>query len=177
MNLLEIKETPLVRQKHFRVGRGGSSGAGRTAGRGMRGQNCRSAGKGRGPMEGGTMALYRRIPKRGFNNARFQDHWAVVNLAELNKLQPGTEVTLELLQKEQILKVKFSKKTCWKLLGQGTLKVENLTVKVHSISKQAREKLEQAKGKVEIIPVRRKPIKWRKKERAAAQIPRADQTV
>lgn len=163
MNLTELKETYLPRKKNKRVGRGKGSGTGRTSGRGQKGQNARQGANLRIVFEGGTMPLFRRLPKRGFNNVRFQDDWVTVNIEQLNQLQPGTEVTLETLKEQKILRVKKSQKPFLKILGEGELKVENLIVKAHKITNKAKEKLEQAQGKVELIPIRPDQKKPRKK--------------
>lgn len=110
------------------------------------------------------MPLYRRLPKRGFDNSKFHASWVSLNLDRLNEFKAGDEITLETLVKNGILDVntKDIKTTRLKLLGRGEIKVENLKVTLHNISKTAREKLEQAKGTVEII--RFKPRKKNSKK-------------
>jgi large subunit ribosomal protein L15 len=130
-----------------RRGRGAGSGLGKTAGRGHKGQNARSGGGVRPGFEGGQNPLYRRVPKRGFNNDRFATVFAIVNLDQLNRFEAGTEVTPELLLNEGILK---NPKDGIKILGNGDLNVQ-LTVKAHKFSQSATEKIQAAGGKTEVI--------------------------
>jgi large subunit ribosomal protein L15 len=130
-----------------RVGRGAGSGLGKTSGRGHKGQNARSGGGVRPGFEGGQNPLYRRVPKRGFNNDRFATVFAIVNLDQLNRFAAGTEVTPELLLEEGILK---NPKDGIKILGNGDLNVQ-LTVKAHKFSQSATEKIQAAGGKTEVI--------------------------
>ncbi|TFE23898.1 50S ribosomal protein L15 [Cohnella luojiensis] len=130
-----------------RRGRGAGSGLGKTAGRGHKGQNARSGGGVRPGFEGGQNPLYRRVPKRGFNNDRFATVFAIVNLDQLNRFEAGTEVTPELLLEEGILK---NPKDGIKILGNGDLNVQ-LTVKAHKFSQSATEKIQAAGGKTEVI--------------------------
>lgn len=165
MNLTEIKETPLSRKARKRVGRGCASGQGCTAGRGSKGQGARS-GIGKSPVfEGGSMPLYRRLPKRGFNNEKFSRDWVTVNIEDLNALAPGAEVTMEILKQSGIAKFKKSKRSCWKLLGEGELQVEGLKVKAHLVSESAKQKLEQKNGSVELLPYKTLLVKFRRKTR------------
>jgi large subunit ribosomal protein L15 len=130
-----------------RRGRGAGSGLGKTSGRGHKGQNARSGGGVRPGFEGGQNPLYRRVPKRGFNNDRFATVFAIVNLDQLNRFEAGTEVTPELLLSEGILK---NPKDGIKILGNGDLNVQ-LTVKAHKFSQSAAEKIQAAGGKTEVI--------------------------
>jgi large subunit ribosomal protein L15 len=130
-----------------RKGRGAGSGLGKTAGRGHKGQNARSGGGVRPGFEGGQNPLYRRVPKRGFNNDRFATVFAIINLDQLNRFEAGTEVTPELLLNEGILK---NPKDGIKILGNGDLNVQ-LTVKAHKFSQSAAEKIQAAGGKTEVI--------------------------
>ncbi len=130
-----------------RRGRGAGSGLGKTSGRGHKGQNARSGGGVRPGFEGGQNPLYRRVPKRGFNNDRFATVFAIVNLDQLNRFDAGTEVTPELLLNEGILK---NPKDGIKILGNGDLNVQ-LTVKAHKFSESAVEKIQAAGGKTEVI--------------------------
>jgi large subunit ribosomal protein L15 len=130
-----------------RRGRGAGSGLGKTAGRGHKGQNARSGGGVRPGFEGGQNPLYRRVPKRGFNNDRFATVFAIVNLDQLNRFEAGTEVTPELLLNEGILK---NPRDGIKILGNGDLNVQ-LTVKAHKFSQSATEKIQAAGGKTEVI--------------------------
>lgn len=129
-----------------RVGRGRGSGRGKTSTRGQKGQNARS-GKGTKPsFEGGQMPLYRRLPKRGFTNI-FKKQFSVVNVDDLNKFDEDTKVTPELLFQEGYIK---NLKNDVKILGNGELKVK-LDVFAHAFSKSAKEKIESAGGKAEVI--------------------------
>lgn len=165
MDLAEIKKTSLARKRPIRVGRGSGSGKGCTSGKGTKGQNSRSGATLPVVFEGGTMPLYRRLPKRGFNNAPFCKNWIVVNVDQLNKFADGAEVNHESLAKAKIIKShKSRKKQFIKILGRGELQVKDLKVKVHGISKTAREQLEKNNGSVEMI-VAYKPKKGKFRRR------------
>ncbi|HEY8414919.1 MAG TPA: 50S ribosomal protein L15 [Thermaerobacter sp.] len=145
--LHELRPAPGARRRRKRVGRGIGSGHGKTAGRGTKGQKARSGGA-KGPgFEGGQMPLQRRIPKRGFTNAPFRKEYAVVNVEALNRFEPGTEVTPELLVERGLVR---DLRDGVKILGDGELRVA-LTVRAHKFSESARAKIEQAGGKVEVI--------------------------
>lgn len=147
MQLHDLKPAPGARRAAKRVGRGIGSGLGKTSGRGHKGQGSRSGG-GKGPyFEGGQMPLQRRVPKRGFNNARFAKVYAVVNLDELARFEAGTTVTPELLQETRIV---GRLRDGVKVLGTGELS-SALTVQAHAFSKAAVEKIEAAGGKAEVI--------------------------
>lgn len=129
-----------------RVGRGHGSGHGKTSGRGQKGQGARSGGvKGPG-FEGGQMPLQRRLPARGFNNPLARK-WTIVNLDRLNRFDAGTVVTPELLLQSGIIK---KKNDGIKVLGNGELEVA-LTIQAHQFSEGARQKIEAAGGKAEVI--------------------------
>lgn len=146
MILAELK--PAVKKDtHFRVGRGQGSGNGKTSGRGHNGQNSRTGGGVRPGFEGGQMPLYRRLPKRGFTN-NFAKEYTEVNLSMLNKLDDGTEVTAELLKEKRIIS-KIAKDGV-KVLGNGEL-TKKVTLKVAKITEGAKNKIEAAGGKVEVI--------------------------
>lgn len=130
-----------------RLGRGISSGTGKTSGKGHKGQNARSGGGVRPGFEGGQLPLYRRLPKRGFSNARFKTEYAVINLADLNIFEDGTTVSPELLK--EIGMVKNQLKGI-KVLGFGQLG-KKLTVRAHKFSLTAKEGIEAAGGKTEVI--------------------------
>lgn len=135
-------------KKAKRVGRGTSSGHGKTSGRGHKGQKSRSGGGVRPGFEGGQMPLIRRMPKRGFTNI-FAKQYAIVNVEDLNRFDENTIITPELLINEGV--VKRSKAVDGiKVLGDGELN-KKLTVKAHKFSKTAAEKIEAAGGKVEVI--------------------------
>ncbi|MDN5293872.1 MAG: large subunit ribosomal protein [Eubacteriales bacterium] len=144
--LHELKPAPGSKHKKTRVGRGIGSGLGKTAGRGTKGQKARSGGGVRPGFEGGQNPLYLRVPKRGFNN-RFARKLVAINVSALNRFEPGTEVTPEVLKKAGVVK---SIKDGIKILGKGNLE-KPLTVKVHAFSKAAIAKIEAAGGKAEVI--------------------------
>lgn len=146
MKLHELTPAPGSRHTKKRVGRGIGSGTGKTAGRGHKGQNARSGGGVRPGFEGGQNPLYRRLPKRGFNN-RFRKEYAIVNLDALNRFAAGTEVTPELLLESGIVKNPLNG---IKILGDGEIKVQ-LTVKANKFSQSAVDKIQAAGGKTEVI--------------------------
>jgi len=146
MKLHELTPAPGSKKTRNRVGRGIGSGNGKTSGKGHKGQNARSGGGVRPGFEGGQNPLYRRLPKRGFNN-RFRTEYAIVNLDELNKFSAGTEVTPELLLESGVVK---NPKDGIKILGNGELTVQ-LTVKANKFSQSAVEKIQAAGGKTEVI--------------------------
>lgn len=130
-----------------RLGRGTSSGTGKTSGKGHKGQNARSGGGVRIGFEGGQTPLFRRIAKRGFSNAMFKTEYAVINLSDLNKFEDGAVITPELLKEMGILKNQLNGV---KILGNGTLE-KKLTVKANQFSKKAKEEIEKLGGKAEVI--------------------------
>ena len=143
MNLTEIKQTGAGgRKPKKRVGRGSGSGTGKTAGRGHKGQKARSGGKVQRASEGGQMPLFRRLPKVGFTNARFKKVFAVVNVRDLNVLEDGTHVTLELVLERGLARKKAK---MLKVLGEGDLE-RKLTVEAHKFSASAKEKIAGAGG-------------------------------
>lgn len=144
MKLHELKPAEGSRQVRNRVGRGTSSGNGKTAGRGQKGQKAR--GKVRLGFEGGQMPLFRRMPKRGFKNINRKEY-AIVNLETLNKFEDGVEVTPALLVESGIIK---DEKDGIKVLGNGTLN-KQLTVKASKFSASAKEAIESKGGKAEVI--------------------------
>ncbi|GAY73257.1 50S ribosomal protein L15 [Lentilactobacillus kosonis] len=144
MEMNELKAAEGSRSLRTRKGRGRSAGKGKTAGRGQKGQKARS--KTRIGFEGGQMPLYRRIPKRGFNNINRKEY-AVVNVAKLEAFDNDTEVTPELLVESGIVK---NVKSGIKILGEGELS-KKLTVKANKFSKTAQTTIENAGGKIEVI--------------------------
>ncbi|WP_125544910.1 50S ribosomal protein L15 [Levilactobacillus lindianensis] len=144
MKLNELKPAEGSRKVRNRVGRGDSSGNGKTSGRGQKGQKARS--KTRLGFEGGQMPLYRRIPKRGFTNISRKE-FAVVNLSALNVFEDGAEVTPVNLVEAGIVK---NEKAGIKILGNGEL-TKKLTVKAAKFSKSAVQAIEAAGGKTEVI--------------------------
>ena len=147
MELNELKYTTGSVKNIKRVGRGTSSGHGKTSGRGQKGQNSRSGGGVRVGFEGGQNPLVFRIAKRGFNNYEFATRYAVINISDLEKFNDGAEVTPELLKEMGIVK---KLEDGLKVLGNGEL-TKKLTVKAHKFSKVAKEKIENAGGKAEVI--------------------------
>lgn len=127
-------------------GRGMGSGNGKTAGRGHKGQWARSGGGVRPGFEGGQMPLTRRLPKRGFHNI-FAKNYAEVNVAQLNALENGTEVTFETLVAQGLVSKKYDGV---RILGKGALE-KKLTVRAAGITASAKEKIEAAGGKAEVI--------------------------
>lgn len=130
-----------------RVGRGPGSGTGKTAGRGENGQNSRSGGGVRVGFEGGQTPLFRRLPKRGFSNAKFKKVYAVINLSDLNRFENGAEVTPEILKDMGLVKNALDG---IKVLGSGKLE-KKLTVKANKFSASAFEQIEKLGGKAEVI--------------------------
>mgnify|MGYP001091121941 CR=1 FL=1 len=147
LKLHELKPADgAVKISRRRKGRGVGSGLGKTSGRGHKGQNARSGGGVRLGFEGGQMPLTRRIPKRGFTNI-FATKYSIVNIEDLNRFEDDTVITPELLL-ESGLFAKINDGV--KILGSGTL-TKKLTVKAHSFSKSAKDKIEAIGGKVEVI--------------------------
>jgi large subunit ribosomal protein L15 len=130
-----------------RVGRGIGSGTGKTAGRGHKGQRSRSGDNPRIGFEGGQMPLYRKVPKRGFTNARFKKHYTVVNVEMLNSLPDGSEVDLSVVLGSHLAKASGK---MLKVLGHGELSVK-LMVRATKFSASAKEKIEAAGGTAEVI--------------------------
>lgn len=147
MKLNELKYTKGSKKDIKRLGRGSSSGTGKTSGRGENGQNSRSGGGVRVGFEGGQLPLYRRLPKRGFSNAMFKKTYAVINVSDLNMFENDTVVTAELLKEMGIVKKQLSG---IKVLGNGSLE-KKLTVRAHVFSKTAKEKIEAQGGKAEVM--------------------------
>ncbi|MDB5085269.1 MAG: ribosomal protein [Bacilli bacterium] len=147
MNLHELSPAPGSTKARKRLGRGTSSGTGKTSGRGHKGQNARSGGGVRVGFEGGQTPLYRRLPKRGFSNAPFKKELTEVNVGKLAAFEAGTVVTPELLLERRIIR---SLRDGVKVLGQGELTVA-LTVQANGFSSSAKEKIESAGGKAEVI--------------------------
>ncbi|MBU4446796.1 MAG: 50S ribosomal protein L15 [Candidatus Marinimicrobia bacterium] len=145
MNLGSLKSAPGSVRNRKRLGRGDASGTGGTAGRGHKGYHSRSGSKHRIWSEGGTMPIYRRLPKRGFTNI-FREEFQIVNLNVIARLQLS-EVTLETLYQKGIIK-SLSKPV--KILGVGELN-EPVTITANAFSKTAKEKIETSGGRAEII--------------------------
>ena len=146
MKLHELRAVKGATKAPKRKGRGHATGQGTTSGRGMNGQKSRSGGGTRLGFEGGQMPLYRRLPKRGFNNI-WGTEYTIVNVEDLNKFEAGTVITQEVLEEAGLVK---QVKDGIKVLGQGTINVA-VTVKADKFSKTAVEKIEAAGGKAEVI--------------------------
>lgn len=130
-----------------RVGRGVGSGNGKTSGKGHKGQNARSGGGVRPGFEGGQLPLFRRLPKRGFTNAKFKTVYATINLSDLEKFENGAVVTPELLHEMGLIKNQLDG---IKVLGNGNL-TKKLVVKANKFSNAAASKIEELGGKAEVI--------------------------
>lgn len=146
MKLENLNKTPEFKASK-RVGRGPGSGMGKTATRGENGQKSRSGSSIPAWFQGGQSPLYRRIPKRGFNNKQFETKYAVINLSDLNRFDDGEVVTPELLKEKGIIKKQLSGV---KVLANGDLE-KKLTVKAHRFSSRAVTKIESKGGKAEVI--------------------------
>ena len=146
MKLHELSPAEGSKKEAKRVGRGHGSGQGKTAGKGHKGQKAR-AGKGVRPgFEGGQMPLQRRVPKRGFNNI-FAKNIVAINVGSLNKFEDGAVVDTQALVDAGIVKNSFDD---IKILGNGSLN-KKLEVKVAAFSASAKEKIEKAGGKAEVV--------------------------
>lgn len=141
---MKLHELTSTGKRRKRVGRGNSSGLGKTSGRGQKGQKARS--KVRVGFEGGQTPLFKRLPKLGFTNVN-KTAYAIVNLETLNKFEDGTEVTPELLLEERLIN---NVKDGVKVLAKGELE-KSLTVKAQKFSVAAKEAIEAAGGKTEVI--------------------------
>lgn len=146
MKLEELRAPEGSARARKRRGRGNATGQGKTGGRGMNGQKQRSGGKVRLGFEGGQMPLYRRLPKRGFTNI-WGTTYAIINVGDLAGFESGAEVTPEILRDMGILK---RLEDGVKVLGEGEL-TTSITVKASKFSKAAKEKIEAAGGKAEVI--------------------------
>ena len=165
MNLAEAKSLGLKFPDRKRIGRGTGSGLGKTSGRGHKGAKARSGWSRRIGWEGGQMPLYRRLPKVGFNNKNFEKVFTVVNVGDLDVFDAGASIDLAaVLAKGLTSKEKHSE--LFKVLGDGDVK-KALTVKVDAITASAREKIEKAGGKVELIAKRAHRAKFVAKDGSA----------
>ena len=147
MKLHELSPKEGSIKEGFRKGRGAGSGNGKTAGKGHKGQNARSGGGVRPGFEGGQLPLYRKLPKRGFNNYRFAAKYAVINVDDLNKFNDGDVVDCEALLANRIINKCFDG---IKVLGEGEL-TKKLTVKASVFSASAKEKIEAVGGSAEVV--------------------------
>ena len=146
MKLHELSPAAGSTKNVYRKGRGPASGNGKTAGKGHKGQNARSGGGVRPGFEGGQIPLYRKLPKRGFNN-KFATNYAIVNVSALEVFENGAVVDMETLLAKKIIRKSLDG---LKILGNGDL-TKSLTVKANIFSASAKEKIEAAGGKTEVV--------------------------
>jgi len=147
MKLNELQRNIGATHAKKRIGRGPGSGLGKTSGRGQKGQKARSGASINPVFEGGQLPLYRRIPKRGFSNAKFKTVYSVINLSDLNKFEDGTVVTPALLKDTGMLKNQCNGV---KVLGTGKLE-KKLTIQANKFSQSALDKIKEAGSKAEVI--------------------------
>src|SRR5687767_2466066 len=164
MRLHNLKPRPGAKHRRKRLGQGESSGHGKTSGRGGKGQTARSGSSVRIGFEGGQMPLIRRIPKRGFNNARHTIRYIPINLDSLNRFEDGARVDEIALRSLGLAKGKANRVGI-KILGNGEL-TKKLTVTAHAFSASARQKIEGKGGVCEVVA---KPVQAPK----AAPAPKA----
>lgn len=147
MDLKDVlnKGTPHARRK--RIGRGPGSGSGKTSGRGHKGWGQRAGARRRGGYEGGQMPIYRRVPKRGFTNARFRTDYTVINVEALNTFADGSTVDLAAVLSQGLT---GRESPLFKVLGNGKLE-RKLTVRAQKFTKTAVEKIQQAGGSVVLL--------------------------
>ncbi len=155
MNLNDVHHGIQKNKARKRVGRGLGSGQGETAGRGSKGQGCRSGSSTSPIFEGGQMPMVRRIPKRGFSN-RFAETVAIINLSSLeSNFQSGEEVSGEALRVKGLIKGAYDQ---LKVLGNGELS-KSLKISAHHFSRSAAEKIEKAGGQVVVLPGKKPVVK------------------
>ena len=162
MRLHDLKPRPGAKHRRKRLGAGESSGHGKTSGRGGKGQTARSGSSIRIGFEGGQMPLYRRIPKRGFNNAQFATQYIPVNVGDLEKFDNNARIDVEALRKAGLAN---GSSDGVKILGQGDL-TKKLTVTAHAFSASARTKIEARGGACEVVPAKTAPAKGVKASKA-----------
>ncbi|MBU6391012.1 MAG: 50S ribosomal protein L15 [Planctomycetes bacterium] len=146
MNLKDVKAIPIYRKRKKRVGRGRGSGMGKTSCRGGKGATARSGNETSIQFEGGQTPLFRRLPKRGFNNP-FKKKYAVINLRDIAQFEKGTTVNTEKLKEAGLIKKVLDGV---KVLGDGEIK-NPLTVIAHKFSKAAIEKIKAAGGEIKVL--------------------------
>jgi len=147
MKLHELEKNIGATHAKKRIGRGPGSGLGKTSGKGQKGQKARSGVSISPVFEGGQLPLYRRIPKRGFKNAKFRTVYATVNVEDLNRFENGTVVTPAVLKDAGLLKNQLDGV---KVLGNGKLE-KKLTIQANKFSASALEKIKEAGSKAEVI--------------------------
>lgn len=145
MQLHDLRSSKKATKNRKRVGRGSASGLGKTSGKGHKGQKARSGGGVRPGFEGGQMPLTRRLPKRGFNNARFAKEYETVNIDLIeSRYDDGESVNKETLMKKRLVR---GNKYGIKILGEGEL-TKKLTFDVDKVSKSAEDKIKKAGGDI-----------------------------
>ena len=147
--MLNHEITSIVGKKRSRkrIGRGIGSGKGKTCGRGHKGQGSRSGGTTMLLREGGQMPIYRRIPKRGFNNANFASKYEIINVSQLERFEEGSTINIEQFLQAGLIDSEQSKV---KILGDGQL-TKKLDISAHKFSKSAEQKIVAVGGKVKVI--------------------------
>jgi large subunit ribosomal protein L15 len=151
MRLHDLKPRPGAKHRRKRLGQGESSGHGKTSGRGGKGQTARSGSSIRIGFEGGQMPLIRRMPKRGFNNARHSIRYVAVNLDSLNRFDNGAKIDVEALRKAGLANGPVKRV---KILGDGEL-TKKLTISAHAFSASAKSKIEAKGGSCEVIAAKK----------------------
>ena len=147
MKLHELEKNIGATHRKKRRGRGPGSGLGKTGGRGQKGQKARSGVSIGAVFEGGQLPLYRRIPKRGFTNAKFKTIYATINIEDLNRFDDGTVITPALLKETGLVKKQYNG---IKILGNGKLE-KKITIQAIRFSSSALEKIKEAGSKAEVI--------------------------
>jgi large subunit ribosomal protein L15 len=153
MRLHNLKPRPGSKHRRKRLGQGESSGHGKTSGRGGKGQTARSGSSIRIGFEGGQMPLYRRMPKRGFNNAQYTVRYVAVNLESLNRFENGAKVDVEDLRKAGLANGPVKRV---KILGDGEIS-KKLVISAHAFSATAKSKIEAKGGSCQVIAVKKAP--------------------
>ena len=168
MRLHDLKPRPGAKHRRKRLGQGESSGHGKTSGRGGKGQTARSGSSIRIGFEGGQMPLIRRIPKRGFNNARHATRYLPVNLEALNRFDEGARVDEKILRDSGLAN---GPGDGIKILGDGEL-TRKLTVTAHAFSASAKSKIEAKGGTCELIAPKPAPAPKKKSEPKSTEAPK-----
>jgi len=164
MNLNDVNEGIQKHRRKKRLGRGTGSGLGKTCGRGHKGQRSRSGASFHPMFQGGAMPMFRRVPKRGFNN-RFALTVLAVNVGQLEEMfEAGSEVNRETLAKTAIGKSRYD---LLKILGDGEL-TKSLTITADRFSKSAREKIEKSGGTIVELPGKKPVVKNKQKSATKA---------
>ncbi len=150
MKLNTFTKVPGSTKPNFRKGRGPGSGNGKTAGRGHKGQNARSGGGVRPGFEGGQMPLYRRLPKRGFNNKNFAVKYVVLSVDRLNEFEDGSDVSLETVLSQGLVTVSKAVDGGLKIIGNAEVS-KKLNVKAKKFTESAKEAIVKAGGTAEEV--------------------------